>query len=122
MPIAYDRLLEEGVDLSALMEPKPDEGSTGGAAGQRPPDAKEPPTPWWRRWCRRQQKEADPNAEVLELYSKATRALVWRACTLLVSYYLPNYALQAWLASYKVRCVWDPAAVDRPRDNIIRTS
>ena len=111
MPIACDRLLEEGVDLSALMEPKPDApgaGSSIGNEGRGLSDTEEQPAPWWRRlrWCQRQrqqQKELDPNAEVLELYSKATRALVVRACTLLFVYFGPTYILQACLGHYKVR-------------------
>lgn len=65
-----------------------------------------------------QQQSTDENApaEVDRLCVQANRALVGRACTLMVVYYLPTFILYAWMGYYRVRFVgargpvypWEP--------------
>jgi hypothetical protein len=123
-------LLEDGVDLSALLEPpkqppqqqepQPQEPPPAPSSGQIEATAEEEKeeqpltslaTPSWRPWRRRRRRRQlrhqagreDPHVEVVRLCGQATRALVGRACTLLLVYYLPTFILYAWLASYNVR-------------------
>ena len=112
-PQLCNSVLQDGVDLSALMElPKQQATARDGAgADAQERRAEEQPVPWWRFWRRwqrrwdqqRQQREADPNAEVVKLYNKAAWALVGRACTLLTVYYLPTYLVFGCLGLYHVR-------------------
>jgi hypothetical protein len=51
----------------------------------------------------RREEEEDAHAEVVKLCSKATRALVGRACTLLTVYYLPTYVIFGLMGMYEVR-------------------
>lgn len=53
----------------------------------------------------RQQQSADEDTptEVDRLCVQANRALVGRACTLVLVYYLPTFILYGWLAYFRVR-------------------
>lgn len=113
--LSRNRLLEDGVDLSALLHPQEEpatrlslsipRGSVGGGEGEEAAAASSSSPSSGRGHRQDGTRGAAPQAEVIQLCEQAKRALIGRAVTLMTVYFLPVIILYFWLAAYKVgRC------------------